>query len=697
MTIRLKIIALLLGSLLVLAVGISLTAGITALRFTDEQFSLSANAQLDRVDDLINSFLKTGEQVSLALSEAPEAKLPPGSLTDYTKTKDATKLDPAALSEVERRMLQKLDGARTLMPSVEIALFGMQDGGYIKSPATIVGKGYDPRTRPWYKDIIEGNKDRNITDPYVSSSTKTLVTTVSARVKDGKGATIGVAGVDFILGDLTDILRNARVGRTGYLLLFDRNGRVMLDPKNPGNLMKPARETNDAGLALLADQAAGMHVIERGGVEFMALSRVLENTGWKAVMVMERSEEREMGVSIVANIGMVIGLLALAIIAFGILMARGVTRPLTALMGQVNEVARGNFDALNGPALKTRSPEVTGLFNNLSSMVGQIRELIASSAGKAEEAEAQSRKAGEALREAEGARREAEAATRMGRLDAARQLESIVGKATEAARTLDEQIRQATAGSDAQLNGTERARAIVAGMSDSVELVARDAGLTEEKADATRTRAEQGSRIVNDVVSSIGEVNRRTQVLSGELDELGRRADGIGQIMNVISDIADQTNLLALNAAIEAARAGDAGRGFAVVADEVRKLAEKTMTATKEVGDVVTAIQKGTAGSIASMSENGEIVNKCSTLANEAGDALRVIVDVARSTAEQVQAIARSSGEQARASEALSGNSEEVGRIARDTADSMLAAQRAVTAISGLVAQIEKVVAELKR
>lgn len=72
---------------------------------------------------------------------------------------------------------------------------------------------------------------------------------------------------------------------------------------------------------------------------------------------------------------------------------------------------------------------------------------------------------------------------------------------------------------------------------------------------------------------------------------LGGQAENIGKVLGVINDIADQTNLLALNAAIEAARAGDAGRGFAVVADEVRKLAEKTMLATKEVGNAILAIQ----------------------------------------------------------------------------------------------------------
>lgn len=697
MTIRSRIIVLLLCSLLVIALGISLVAGRTALRFSDEQFSINAAAQLDRADELITSFLATGKQVSTALSTMPEADLPLGALTDYTGTSDATKLDPVNFSSEESSLFNKLDGARTLMPSVEIALFGMEDGGYIKSPATTVGKGYDPRTRPWYKSVVQGSKDVGITDPYISSITKTLVTTVSSRVRNHKGQTIGVAGVDFILRDLTEILRRAKVGRSGYLLLFDRNGKVILDPQNENNLMKTAAEIGDAGLSVLSDNPAGMHVIQRGNVEFVALSRVLETTGWKAAMVMEHAEAREMGVAIVGNIVLVISILAVVILGVGILMARGITRPLTALMGEVSEVAGGKFDALSKSSAKDRSPEIVALRNNLTRMVTQIQELIVSSQSKAEEAEEQSRKAKEALVEAGKAREEADAATYKGRFEAAEQLETIVHQATRAAATLEEQIRRASADADEQLAGAEKAMDIVARMHDAVAAMAQDADLTEEKAGATREKAGEGSSIVSDVVKSIDEVNTRAQALTQNLDSLGVRAQGIGQVMSVINDIADQTNLLALNAAIEAARAGEAGRGFAVVADEVRKLAEKTMAATKEVGDAVGAIQQGTKDSILAMSANGELVSQCTAQANKAGEALHSILDVANATAEQVRSIGQSAGMQSQASDALSGSTEEVGRIARETADRMHEAQEAVAGISALVAQIQQVVEALKK
>ncbi len=120
----------------------------------------------------------------------------------------------------------------------------------------------------------------------------------------------------------------------------------------------------------------------------------------------------------------------------------------------------------------------------------------------------------------------------------------------------------------------------------------KNAAQAAESADNARTQAEKGAKIVDEAVSAINEINVLTEKLKANMDVLKEKADGISQVMTVISDIADQTNLLALNAAIEAARAGEAGRGFAVVADEVRKLAEKTMNATKEVGDAINEIQE---------------------------------------------------------------------------------------------------------
>ncbi|GKT29318.1 Chemotaxis methyl-accepting receptor like protein, partial [Aduncisulcus paluster] len=115
-----------------------------------------------------------------------------------------------------------------------------------------------------------------------------------------------------------------------------------------------------------------------------------------------------------------------------------------------------------------------------------------------------------------------------------------------------------------------------------------------DQMNATVMEVAQGQELVGQVVTSIQALEQNSEELKSSMEELGQRTDSIGKVMNVITDIADQTNLLALNAAIEAARAGEAGRGFAVVADEVRKLAEKTMDATKEVGEAITSIQDST-------------------------------------------------------------------------------------------------------
>ena len=226
-------------------------------------------------------------------------------------------------------------------------------------------------------------------------------------------------------------------------------------------------------------------------------------------------------------------------------------------------------------------------------------------------------------------------------------------------------------------------------MNATVLEVARSASNASQQAEAARLKAEDGADIVAKAVDAISRVKERAEVMKRNMDELGTKADGIGQIMNVISDIADQTNLLALNAAIEAARAGDAGRGFAVVADEVRKLAEKTMHATKEVGDAISAIQQGTNDNIHQVDAASSAVEEAVELASSSGQALAEIVALVNATSDQVRGIATAAEQQSATSDEINQAVDEVNRIAGETADGMNESMHALAELSSLAERLK--------
>ncbi len=175
-------------------------------------------------------------------------------------------------------------------------------------------------------------------------------------------------------------------------------------------------------------------------------------------------------------------------------------------------------------------------------------------------------------------------------LEVANQALDISNRVAAASEQLSAQVEQVNSGTAVQRDRVNSTATAMEEMNSTVLEVARNAGDAREEAENTQNKAREGSSLVSQVINSINQVSEVAQELSENIQSLGKQTEAIGSVMGVISDIADQTNLLALNAAIAAARAGEAGRGFAVGADEVCKLAEKTMSATSEVGSSIMGI-----------------------------------------------------------------------------------------------------------
>lgn len=256
-----------------------------------------------------------------------------------------------------------------------------------------------------------------------------------------------------------------------------------------------------------------------------------------------------------------------------------------------------------------------------------------------------------------------------------------------------EKTDAATVDTASRMNAT---MAAMAEMNRTVGEVSNNALNASENADNMRATAVDGREIVDRLVHSISEVQKHSLELRKDMEKLGDEAQGINQILTVISDIADQTNLLALNAAIEAARAGEAGRGFAVVADEVRKLAEKTMSATSEVARAIENIQEGTKRNMGHVDKAVTSIEEVTGLASSSGEKLKDIVEISGKSADMVRAIATSSGEQSACSNNINDTVAKVDVTLKDLASVTADANSAAQMLSKQLEEIGQLMERLK-
>ncbi len=252
-------------------------------------------------------------------------------------------------------------------------------------------------------------------------------------------------------------------------------------------------------------------------------------------------------------------------------------------------------------------------------------------------------------------------------------------------------------------SGTERA----ASQSTSVAIACEEMAATsaEIAGNCIRTveisnRATQtaltGSEVVGHAVQSIQRIAVKVQQSAKTVASLGTRSEQIGNIVGTIEDIADQTNLLALNAAIEAARAGEQGRGFAVVADEVRALAERTTRATREISEMIKAIQKETQSAVEAMEEGVQEVERGTKDASRSGQALEEIINQVGDLTSQINQIATAAEQQTATTNEISKSMHQITGVVSDASKSSQDTAGAANELASMAEELKQIVAQFR-
>ncbi len=276
-------------------------------------------------------------------------------------------------------------------------------------------------------------------------------------------------------------------------------------------------------------------------------------------------------------------------------------------------------------------------------------------------------------------------------------LRDLVATITDSSILLDAASKQTEAtsrhlvrSSELQLKQLAAASESIAQMALSIEEVS---GNAERCADVARHSVEvagKGGEAVRRTIDGMNTIRETIQETSKRIKRLGESSQEIGNIVELINDIAEQTNILALNASIQASMAGEAGRGFAVVADEVQRLAERSANATKQIEVLVSTIQSDTNEAVVSMERSTTDVVGGALLAENAGAALEEIDQVSNQFANLVQNISGSAREQAEAAADITRNMQVLRGIGNKTAQSTATTSSAISKLSELASQLRR-------
>lgn len=429
------------------------------------------------------------------------------------------------------------------------------------------------------------------------------------------------------------------------------NGKELSDNKDPNGkaiFMEFAKVCKDKGKGFV--DYAWAKPGKSTPVPKISYVELYQPWGWVIGTGIYVDDVDEQMKNILIAIGVALFILVFIAFVVAYIVARSITIPTSILAKQAEQVAKGELDIV---VLCSSDDEVGRLSCSFKIMTENLRSIISQVAGTSNQVAA-----------------------------AASQLTATAEQiATGTEEVAAQSGTVATAGEEMSATSCD---------------IAKNCQMAAEGAQLASLSAQNGAIVVEATIHVMSQIAAKVRESAKTVESLGARSDQIGAIIGTIEDIADQTNLLALNAAIEAARAGEQGRGFAVVADEVRALAERTTRATKEIGEMIKAIQNETKGAVTAMEQGVKQVENGTKEAAKSGDALRDILEQINDVAMQINQIATAAEEQTATTSEISSNMHQITDVVNQTS---LGAQESATAaaqLSGNAEELQRLVRQFK-
>lgn len=363
-----------------------------------------------------------------------------------------------------------------------------------------------------------------------------------------------------------------------------------------------------------------------------------------------------------------------------LLIKNQVISPLLVLSQAAGKVAAGDL-RLEEIKVKGKG-EVATLSSAFHNMVRSLRSLLQKIASSSQTVAATSNSISLSIAEtSKGVEQIANGITALAKANT--EEAGDLAHANELVAQLKEALSEIAASTNEQAVNVASARNALQEVREAVEQMTWNISSIESAAKDASEKANKGKETVDRTVAGMEKIKEKVYWSADQVRALHQHSEQIGQILQVIDDIAEQTNMLALNAAIEAARAGEHGKGFAVVAEEVRKLAERSAKATREIAALISTIQDNIDRAVTAMEVGTSEVDRGVELASEAGTALNVILEKiqqvyaeteaaashARSVAEKARELDGAVNQIARAAETNSAATEEIAASSEQVAN----------------------------